>query len=227
MLSVVKAVGPQLTGARAELSLLSEQLKTATTGLEQARLPEQRLIEAVQAYERAAADLAALKATHMAAVGYWLANPQGSTPQSPVDMIAAERKVEEHKLLADAARERLPSATAAVSRASMQVGAVHRLFEDAAMRAVVETARDYAFGSLRSALNAALTAEAALEGLERLLLERGHRDGDGSPAHRAALAVGQLRREARAGSGVPHNLKPARKLLNSIVDDPGAVLEIG
>jgi hypothetical protein len=80
MLAVVKAIGPQLTGARAELSLLTEQQKTATTGLEQARLPEQRLVEAVQVYERAAADLAALKAAHMAAVSDWLADPQGSTP---------------------------------------------------------------------------------------------------------------------------------------------------
>jgi hypothetical protein len=154
------------------------------------------------------------------------ADAAGPQPQLPAEMIAAERKVEEHKLLADAARERLPSVTAAVGQASARVGAAHRLLEDAAMRAITEAAADYAAGPLLTAFNAALAAEAVLEGLEHLLLERGRRDGDGSSAHRAALAVGQLRREAKTAAGVPHNLKPARKLLATIVDDPLAQLEI-
>jgi hypothetical protein len=226
-LAIVKTAEPQLTGVRGELAHRAAELKAAMAALELARQPEQRLGDAIREYEAAAAELAARKAEHMSALSGWLADPQGSTPLPSVELAEAQHKTTVLRELRDAAEARLPSATAAVAEASARVGAAYRQLEQTAMRAVVEAAADFAGGPLIAAHNFALNADAVLEGLEQLLAERGRRDGDGSPAHRAGLAVAQLRREAKAAAGVAHNLERGRKLLNSIIDDPGAVLEIG
>jgi len=95
---------------------------------------------------------------------------------------------------------------------------------DARTAVVLEAAESYASGPLMAAYTAALKAEAVLSGLEAELREQGMRDGAGSGAHRASLAIGELRRNVRAQASMPHDRGPAQRFLTAIMNDPAAEL---
>jgi hypothetical protein len=85
-------------------------------------------------------------------------------------------------------------------------------------------AADAVAGELTEALNAALTIEARLIGLQNALLERA-RDGTNSSAGHAAERLAIVIRAAKRAAGVKHNAESGRRLLAALASDPGAKLQ--
>jgi hypothetical protein len=168
-----------LSPARAELARLSDQLSAAKAEHEKVQQPVSRLRAAIDGHREAEAERAVAQGEYETLLAAWLAGGEGSRPQPPTRLLAAEHRVRETLVDAEAAERALPPLEAAAQAAIDLLGRLSIQYRQATWRAAVEAAGDYARSTWLPTMVEAVKASAPLESLKAEFQRAAHH-GDGS-----------------------------------------------
>ena len=213
------ASAPMLTGAPAELATLNRQIERATEDAASAQIPVARLQRCKADRDLALQDLHAARAAEQDVLGGWLRDgQQGPRPLPNRALIAAENRVAETSVLAEAAEKALPEATARVAEANLHLNTLRRRQADAHRNVVLQAAEEFIAGPYADALWSFRACEdqvAAIEAHYRTA-------GDFQTAEQIrALAQKQHRQLPPSGGG---NARAGGQIVQQLLANPAGSL---